>query len=643
MKSQNQNASRVHGNLAPRAAHPACISLALAFAVGAVFWRASGFDFVNLDDPAYVTANPQVQGGLTFANFIWALHTAHAGNWHPLTWLSHILDAQCFGPGAMGPHLVNVALHLANTLLLFHVLRLMTGSKWRSGFVAALFGLHPLHVESVAWISERKDVLSGFFFMLTLWAYAHFARASKVKNRAPANPATRNTQHATRYFRLALLFFALGLMSKPMLVTLPFVLLLLDYWPLDRIADCGFRIADSNRREDSLPEQILLMRLVLEKVPFFTLALGSSIITFLAQRHGGAVQPLSVCPLGTRLENAVVSYVRYLGKTIWPVRLATPYSDIQAWPLWIVGACALLLLTISFAAWRAREKFPFLVTGWFWFGIMLIPVIGLVQVGAQSLADRYTYLPLIGVLIMFVWGANEIFARLRLPITIRTTAASLVLILLGARADGQLQYWQNSESLLTHAIAVTENNWIAEYNLAWELERQGRSDEALQHYFLVAQIQPNDVDTLNNLGFLLAKKQDYPDALPYFERALRLKPDFVELHYDIGSAQLHLQKFDEAIGHLEIFLKARPEHVAALNELGVALGTKGELDRAMARFREALRYEPNNADAHYNLGEAFALQGKADEARTELNEALRLRPGWAEPEHELQSLNAPPK
>jgi Flp pilus assembly protein TadD len=585
------------------AAKPAFIALALAALVCTVFHSAARFDYIDLDDPAYVTANPTVLGGLTLANVSWAFRTGQAGNWHPLTWLSHMLDVQLFGAGPAAPHLVNVALHLANSLLLFYILRGMTGMVWRSVLVAALFATHPLHVESVAWIAERKDVFSAFFFMLTLWSYAK------------------------RRLIPALIFFTLGLLSKPMLVTTPFVLLLLDFWPLQRFG----------------PNGVSSRSLVLEKIPFFLLAILSCIATVFAQSRGGAVQPLSLCPIGTRLENAVVSCLVYLAKTIWPFDLATPYPDIHPWPFTIVAAGTLLLLGISIGSFVTRLGFPYVFTGWFWFLGMLVPVIGLVQVGAQSMADRYTYLPLIGIFILVVWGSVEVLAKLRLPKTVGVIIAALILCACAARTMDQFHYWRDSESLLTHTIAVSKNNWIAEYNLGWELEHHGKPDEALSHYRAAATIQPNDADSEGNLGFLLGKKKDYAAALPCLEIAARLKPGDSGLQYNLANTLLHLQRYDDAIPHYEIFLQQHPDHVDALNELGVAYSLKGNLDAAIARYRQALHLRPDDANAHYNLGEALALQGRNGEARAELNEALRLRPGWDQPQRELENLNAPAK
>ncbi len=614
VKSQtNKGKTSPVAPLEHRLRNPTVISLLLTTATLAILSPVARHGFVNFDDPAYVTANPHVQGGLTRANILWAFQTGDQGNWHPLTWLSHMLDSQLFGTSATGPHLVNLAFHVANTLLVFWVLNRLTGAVWRSAFVAALFGWHPLHVESVAWVAERKDVLSAFFFLLTLYAYARYACDFKVQG-----------SKFKAWYLLALVFFVLGLMCKAMLVTLPCVLLLLDFWPLKRFDK------ESRGRSPS--------RLLVEKIPFFAIALASSTITFLVQQHGGAVQSLNNLPLEIRLDNAVVAYLRYLGKTFWPFALATPYSDTQTWPPGIFAAAAILLVAMTLVAiWQAR-RFPFLATGWFWFVGMLIPVIGIVQVGAQSLADRYTYLPLIGVFIIVSWGANEIFQRRHLPAPLPAVAAAIILLGCAWRTDDQLRYWRNSETLGRHTLSVTTDNWIAEYNLGWELDNQGQRDEAVELYRQAVKIKPYDADSLNRLGFDLTKQGNYAEALPLFQTALQVRPDFSDLHFNIANALLHLEKFDEAVPKYELFLREHPGHVEALNELGVALAAKGDLVHATDYFREALRHEPDNADAHFNLGKTLALQGKTIEAKTQIAEALRLKPGWEKAERELRNL-----
>jgi hypothetical protein len=431
------------------------ISVLLVVAVFLVFGQTLWHDFVNYDDQDYFYSNPHVKAGLTWSGVMWAFRTGYAANWHPLTWLSLMLDAQLFGPGAAGPHLTNVLLHATNTVLLFLLLQRLTDAHWRSAFVAALFGLHPLHVESVAWAAERKDVLSGLFFMLTLLMYARFVELSKVQS-----PKSKV------FYALSLLLFACGLLSKPMLVTLPFVLLLLDYWPLNRFAVSTLKFQSST-----------ILRLALEKLPFLALSVASSAVTFVAQKD--AVQPFDRIPMGIRAVNAMVSCVRYLRKMFWPVDLAIPYPYPGHWSFelfWL--SAAVFLAAIVFVVWLGR-RFPFLITGWFWYLGMLVPVIGLVQVGAQSMADRYTYLPLIGVFILLVWGAGEVLESWRLPKQVMWSMAMLILAACTARTLDQLRLWQNTETLFHHTITVTKSNAVAYYNLGEYYSGKGKLDEAV--------------------------------------------------------------------------------------------------------------------------------------------------------------------
>jgi tetratricopeptide (TPR) repeat protein len=605
-------------------------------------WR---FESINLDDPAYFTANPHVQSGLTPQGVIWAFTTGHAGNWHPLTWLSHMLDAQLFGPGPRGPHAVNLLLHVANTILVFLILRRMTGFVWRSAIVAALFAWHPLRVESVAWLAERKDVLSSFFFLLTIWAYAAYSTLSKVHPQTtlqcpPAQkPQLENVQRAsgsttasaaqpnrrrTWSYILALLLFALGLMSKPMAVTLPFTLLLLDFWPLRRLTHEPGNFA-------------LLVR---EKLPFFFLSFISCIVTFRVQQHSGAVQSMLDCPLAIRLENVFISYIRYLGKTFWPINLPTPYPPPQASSPLAVALSALVLALLTISALMLARRHPPLAVGWLWFIGMLVPVIGVVQVGAQSMANRYTYLPSIGLFIALVWPIAEIAARARFRPVWTGIAAASVLFALFSLTRLQLSFWKNTETLLSHAITITTNNWLAHFNLAFEFDRQGRTDEALEQYRRALAVHPLDPDTLNNIGCDLAKKKEYAEAVPSFEAALQLKPGFADAHYNLARCLLQLGRSREAIPHYEIFLRNNPDHETALREIGVALAMIGNLNEAIANLEKAIRLRPDDAQAHFNLGEALALQGKSTEARVQLSEALRLKPDWAEAKSQLQALES---
>ena len=635
---------------------PGVLCVLLAVVTLAVYLPVARHGYVNYDDSDYVTSNAQVQSGLKWENVVWAFQSGHASNWHPLTWISHMLDIQLFGQNPGVHHLVSVAMHIANTLLLFLLLRRITGLRhagvqgcapagcvsglpdsktsvtasatqvgalWRSYLVAALFALHPLHVESVAWVSERKDVLSGFFFLLTLLAYARYAQCRMQ------NAECRITQHAARntdegslitdhrslFYLLSLVLFALGLMSKPMLVTVPFVLLLLDYWPLQRW------------------RQIAPWRLVAEKAPFFLLAVGSCVVTFMVQRRGGAVS--TVLSLGARIANALVSYVRYLGKTFLPNDLSVLYPHPGHWPMWQVIACAAVLLAVLAAVlWLARSR-PYLPMGWLWFCGMLVPVIGLVQVGIQSMADRYTYLPLIGLFIILVWGLADLVPPRPWRAQALTVASVFLCLACALLTWRQVGIWRDSEALFRNAVRVTRDNYLAYNNLGFYLWGQGRKTEAIEYYRLALKINPAYEDALNNLGYALADQKKFLEAIPLYEAALRVRPRHAEVHNNLGNALSETGRIDEAINHYQIVLEQNPNHADAHNNLGIALAMKNRLDEAITHFRAAIRAKPDYASAHSNLGNAFAVQHKLEEAIQEYQEALRLKPADAQAHNNL--------
>jgi cytochrome c-type biogenesis protein CcmH/NrfG len=610
-----------------KAAIPGVCAL-LAVVVALVFCQTIRHEFVDYDDGQYFFTNPHVETGLTWNNVLWAFQTTYASNWHPLTWLSLMLDVELFGSGPSGPHLMNVLLHAANTVLLFLLLRRLmglrsdksvgatttqAGAHWRSAFVAALFGLHPLHVESVAWASERKDVLSGLFFMLTLLMYARYAqgvtsgtwpafaalrrgkRVTRTEAVAPAPDTSRVTRHAPLFYGLALLFFALGLMSKPMLVTLPFVLLLLDYWPLRRFEPSTLNSDES--RAGSQPSTIL--RLALEKLPFLALSVASSAVTFVAQKD--AVQPFDRIPMGIRAVNAMVSCVRYLSKMFWPVDLAIPYPYPGHWSFelfWL--SAAIFLAAIVFVVWLGR-RFPFLITGWFWYLGMLVPVIGLVQVGAQSMADRYTYLPLIGVFILLVWGAGEILESWRLPKRAIWSMAMLILAACTARTLDQLRFWQNTETLFHHTIAVTKGNAVAYYNLGEYYSGKGRLDEAVDDYLKAIQIRPGYDDALNNLGVALALKGELDKAVARIRESIHYQPEKADAYYNLGNVFIMQHKLDEAVSAYTEALRLKPDYPEAHNNLANVLLTQGHWDAAVQHYREALRLNPGHEGAKRQL------------------------------------------
>ena len=611
------------------------ICVVLALVTVALYWPVTGHQFLNFDDHTYITENPHVQAGLTWSGVLWAFQGGYAGNWHPLTWLSHMLDCQLYGLNPAGHHFTNVLFHVANTLLLFVALKRMTGAQWRSAFVAALFAWHPLHVESVAWASERKDVLSTFFWLLAMLAYLKYVKR----------------QSRGRY-ALTLVLFVLGLMSKPMVVTLPFVLLLLDFWPLQRI--------DWSAIRDS---RLAIWRLVREKLPFFVLAAVSCVVTLWAQQKGGAVSSMEIVPLQARIANALVAYLRYIGKTLWPTDLAAIYLPPRHWLIGPVIAAAFVLVALSVLFLLRVRRQPYLATGWFWFLGTLVPTIGLVQVGLQSMADRYMYIPSIGLFILVVWGATGLLGSW--PQGRAVLAGIGVAVLAGCLVSARLQlrYWENGERLFRHAIEVTTDNCVAynalgnaldslgrkaeamaafvesvrldprfpdgRYNLGRALLEEGRVEEARAQFTEALALKPDHVYALINLGNMLLRDGQLNEAHAYLEKAVRLKPDYPEAHYNLGTLLLMQSKLDEAAAQFTEAVKLRPNYADAHGNLGVALIRQGNLDQGIVHLSEAVRLGPGNAGAHFNLGLALMEQGRLDEAAGCFRQTLLLKPDYA--------------
>jgi protein O-mannosyl-transferase len=562
----------------------------------AVYAPVAHHEFVTWDDPQYLLDNPHVSGGLAGPGISWAWTSGYASNWHPLTWWSHMLDVQMYGMSAGPHHVTNLLLHIANTLLLFGLFHAMTGRLGPSAFVAALFAAHPLHVESVAWVSERKDVLSTLFWMLTVWAYLWYLRSRRLG----------------RYCVMAALF-VLGLMAKPMLVTLPFVLLLLDVWPLGRLT---FGTKRSRAVE-----------LVREKLPLIALAAASSIITFVVQRRGGAVAASEALPLGERTANALVSYMRYIGKMLWPARLAAVYPFSRPIPEWWMLGSLLGFLGMSIVAIRAARRYPYVAVGWLWYVGTLVPVIGVIQVGSQAMADRYTYIPLVGLFIIVAWGGPDLCARWThrrqvLPIAAGLAVAACILV-----AREQVEYWQNSLALWGHAVDVTDANFIAQNGLGEALAAQGKVDEAIAHFSEAVRLSPDFPAAQNNLGVELKRQRHLSEAIAHYSQALRIKPDFAEAHNNLANALDEEGRTNEAITHYTEALRIKPDYAEAHNGLGVALAKEEKLGEAVDHFSAAMRIKPDSVDAYNNLGIALAMQGKREDAIHQFSEALRLSPG----------------
>ena len=615
----------------------------LLVAVAVVYQPVEHCDFVVYDDPAYFTSNPHVLNGLTTADVAWAFVTGRTGNWHPLTWLSLMLDVELFGRGPAGPHFTNLLFHLANTGLLFLLLRCLTAATWRSAFVAALFALHPLHVESVAWISERKDVLSTFFGLLALLFYTGYARRvtgdtcrkTRTGEIAPASDPFPVTRHSSLLYALSLLFFAFSLMSKAMWVTLPLVMLLLDWWPLGRASSAGCRVPGDNNSD---AQRSTLSHLFFEKWPFFLLSLVSCVVTFIVQRHAGAIGGLVKVSLAGRIENAFVSYARYLGKTFWPVALANPYPHPGHWELWRVVSAALLVVCLSVAAVRLGRKFPFVPTGWFWFVVTLLPVIGLVQVGVQSMADRYTYAPLIGIFIMVVWVLNELGANRHGLKPAAGILALLLLVACGFRTRDQIGCWQNSGTLFAHTLALTKNNFVAWNNLGTYLAGQGNMTEAEDCCAKSLQINPHNFEALCNLGNIMTKLGRLNEAVDYYQRALQIAPGHADALSNLGLILMARKQYAEAIVDFELALKANPDSVSAHNNLAAVLFAQRRFGEAARHYREALRLQPDNPILYSNLGDALVWQGQTAEAANCYQAALRLAPDDARIRAKLQAL-----
>jgi len=616
----------------------------LTVATYAPVWR---FDFVAVDDPQYVYANPDLAAGLTPASVAWAFTTGHEANWHPITWLSHALDIQLFGLAAGRHHTTNLLLHVASTLLLFGLLRTMTGSVFRSAIVAALFAVHPLHVESVAWVAERKDVLSGFFFMLTVWAYVRYTRAPGI----------------ARYLLVALCL-VLGLMAKAMLVTVPLLFLLLDYWPLERSTRLRQGYGGQDRHgQGSGGQEGPWRALVIEKVPLLGIIAASSVITFVVQRQGGAVKSLALIPLSIRFQNAVVSYVDYLRDVVWPARLGVFYPFPTSLPAERVAIAAAILLGLTAIVWRLRRRAPFAIVGWLWFAGMLVPVSGIAQVGAHARADRFMYLPLIGLSIAVVWSAaawlrTDASKRMALMVAGVVVAANAVV------AHGQVQYWRNTETLWRHDAEVTDspNNFGVYFSLAEYLRTTGRPADAIPSYEAaiarnpgymearlglvraltetkqpdraaaaladVVRVAPDNADARMSLGSTLVELGKLPEAAAQFAEVVRLQPDKAEPHWRLAVALAQTGRLIDALPEFSEAVRLDPSSAPIRNDYGFALAQHGQTAAGIAQLTESLRLKPDFVDAHHNLGRLLVAENRLPEALGHLAEAVRLEPDF---------------
>jgi len=517
------------------------ICIFLAAITWIVFGQTLWHEFINYDDPRYVYENAKITSGLSIAGVAWAFTHIHSENWHPLTTMSHMLDCQLYVLKAGGHHFTNVLLHTVAVLLLFAVLRDLTGAFWRSAFVAALFAIHPLHVESVAWVAERKDVLSAVFFMLTLGAYVRYVRAPSIG----------------RYVAVAFLF-ALGLMSKPMLVTLPFMLLLLDYWPLRRFEKPSSAKSKSKTRS-LLDRQSIPRQLILEKIPLVGLSAVSGIVTFLAQRH--AIGWSEQLPISWRVNNALVTYVAYIWQMLWPTKLAVFYPHPEnRLPLWEIIMALAILVAVTAAALTLRKKRPYLVTGWLWYLAMLVPVIGVMQVGWQGRADRYTYLPQIGLYILATWSVADFSASWRRQREILAVGAAIIIAALSWQAWIQTSFWRDSKTLWTHALAVTSNNDVAQNNLGIVLLRNGKLDEAIARFQAAVNLRPENAPAHDNLAKAFLQKGQVAEAMFHYHKLLEIQPDNSEARNIFGTVLIQQGRVKEAIEQWQKTLIAEPEN-----------------------------------------------------------------------------------
>jgi Flp pilus assembly protein TadD len=579
-----------------------------------IFGQTLGHQFVTYDDPNYVYENTKVAAGLSLGGVFWAFTHTVGGNWHPLTIISHMFDCQLYGLKPGGHHFTNVLLHTIAVILLFFVLRQMTGTLWQSAFVAALLAIHPLHVESVAWISERKDVLSAVFFMLTLSAYTRYVHARSLTS-----------------YLLVLLWFAFGLMSKPMLVTVPFVLLLLDYWPLRRFApQAPAKIPKQRRVED----RASIRRIFLEKIPLLLLSFGSCAATVLAQRH--FIDPIGHLSLMDRLGNAAVATIVYLRQLVWPTGLSVFYPHPRhSLSVVQVSTAALFLLAVSTAAFMYRRKHPYFFTGWFWFLGMLVPVSGIVQVGEQAHADRYTYLPQIGLYILVTWFVVDTASSWRHRRIVLGTAMASSIVMLMWPAWKQTNYWHDGRALWTRAVAVNPQNDTAHISLCDLDLREDRLNDAIFHARKALEIRPDSADAHSRLGVALSAYGENEEASIHFQKVLQTRPDRPRVHYNIATLFLNSGHLDEAIAEFEKELRIQPEFVEAHNNLGIALTSKGELDAALAHFQKAMELDPRLPKVHHNIAMILLRQGRPNQAIAHLQKELRVNPASAEAHNDL--------
>ena len=591
------------------------ICVLLVLATFAIYSQVQNHGFLILDDHKYIKDNWKIKSGLSSESISWAFTTFYFSNWHPMTWLSYILDYQLYGLNPKGYHLTNLFFHIANALILFMVLLRMTGKLWRCAFVAAMFAFHPLNVESVAWIAERKNVLSTLFWLLTMWAYIRYAQTKNLKT-----------------YYLVILFFTLGLMSKAMLVTLPFVLLLLDYWPLGRLKleQGGSDNEVSAKSKYHVKSEFL--KLMLEKVPLFALTAGTCILTFISQQKGALIN--HNLSLSTRLTNAIVSYLEYLKKMVWPNELAVfyphPERTLATWK-WVV--CFVVLVTITTISIRFIKKAPYFAVGWFWYLGTLIPVIGIIQVGGQAMADRYAYVPLIGIFIIIAWGVPDFLEKWPFKKRALSISAVILIPMLMVITWTQVSLWENSISVFKHASRVADKKSYYSYlinyylgNAFWDKRKTG---EAISHYKMAIELNPNYVTAYNDLGNALSAERKIEEAISHYKMAIEIKPDYADAHYNLGTVLFNAKMTEEAIDYFKEAIRVQPDYAKAYNSLGNALSAEGKIEEAISHYKMAIELKPDFVNAHFNLGTVLFNAKMTEEAIDFFKEAIRVQPDFA--------------
>jgi protein O-mannosyl-transferase len=585
----------------------------LLISILAVYYQIKNFEFIYYDDPKYVRDNPMVKLGITLDSIRWAFSSiGYASNWHPITWLSHMLDVEFYGLNSGMHHLTNVIFHIADTLLLFFLFYRLTGEKWKCAAVAALFALHPLHVESVAWIAERKDVLSTFFWILTIWSYVWYVE-----------------RRGMRRYLIVMILFVLGLMAKPMLVTLPFTLLLLDFWPINR--------QELARPDGDVSPQSTMNimagihwtgvgSLIWEKMPLLILASISSIITYVAQSRGGALSSLDILPISSRIANVAIAYCTYLWRMIWPFNLAVFYPYPRMFnPLIVVGSLFLLVLA-TLLTFKYTKRFPFLIMGWLWYLGTLVPVIGIVQVGYQSMADRYTYIPFMGIFVTLVWGISSLFRQWRIGRYVLAVSFIAIIPVLMWVTWVQAGYWKDSTTLFSHALDVTRDNYLAHTNLSAALLEKGDIRGTIYHSSEALRIKPDYVPAHCNLGLGLMNQGKYQEAIEHFRQSIQINPYYINAYYGLGGSLYKLGKLDEAITQFQEVLRLDPQHAGAQKGLELAFMKQTKIDGAIAQMKEALKVDPKSAVLNYRLAELYMIKGNTKDAIDRYEKSLLSNP-----------------